>query len=132
MDWIAILVAGLAYFALGGLWFTPLFGTQWDRAVGFARPPKWRPAAEYYLGPLLGCLIATTATAVLFRIAEPATLRDAVALGAVVGLGYGAAITGVNAIAPNMPRPALYAAVTGGYHCAGLLVAASILFVLSA
>jgi hypothetical protein len=29
-----------AFFMLGGLWFTPLFGKQWDKAVGFNLPAK--------------------------------------------------------------------------------------------
>lgn len=43
----------------------------------------------------------------------------------------GAAITGVNAIAPNMPRPGLYVAVVGSYHFVGLLVTAAVLYRLS-
>jgi hypothetical protein len=48
-----------------------------------------------------------------------------------VGIGYGAAITTVNAIAPNMPRPGLYAAVVGSYHLFGLLLCAAVLYLLS-
>ena len=75
-----VLAACFAHLALGGLWFTPLFGKQWDNAVG---------------------------------------------------LGYGAAITSVNAITPNMPHPGLYAAVVGSYHCIGLLLASAVLYWLS-
>ena len=45
MSVASTLTAGAAYFALGGLWFTPLFGKQWDRAVGFQRPARWQPAS---------------------------------------------------------------------------------------
>jgi hypothetical protein len=45
MKFLPIFVAGLAYFVLGGLWFTPLLGRQWDKAVGFGRPPEWRLSA---------------------------------------------------------------------------------------
>lgn len=123
-----ILVAGLAYFALGGLWFTPLFGRQWDRAVGFARPPRWRPGPAYYLGPLAGCLAVAAAMAYLLRLLPPAAGWDAVLpMGAVVGLGVAAAVTGVNAIAPNMPRPGLYTAVVGSYHALGAVLCAAVL-----
>lgn len=73
MQITSILIAGVAYFVLVGLWFTPLFGKQWDKAVGF-----------------------------------------------------GAAITSVNAISPNMPRPGLYALVTGSYHAVGLVLVSAI------
>lgn len=127
MDVLAVTTAGLAYFALGGLWFTPLFGRQWDAAVGFERPPKWRPAAIYYVGPLLGCLLAAGATAHLADIMRLHGFGDHLQLGAVAGIGYGATITAVNAISPNMPRPGLYAAVVGSYHAVGLTLCASIL-----
>lgn len=127
----AVLGAGITYFLLGGVWFTPLFGRMWDRAVGFERPPRWRPPAIYYLGPLAGCLVASFATALLMHHLQPAALPDALRIGCIVGAGYGATITSVNAISPNMPHPGLYAAVTGSYHLVGLILCSAILFRLS-
>lgn len=124
-------VAGVAYFALGGLWFTPLFGRQWDKAVGFERPPKWRPGAIYYIGPLVGCLVAAFATSCLAQLTQAQLLTDYLKVGFLVGMGYGATITTVNAIAPNMPHPGLYAAVVGSYHLVGLVLCAAVLYGLS-
>ncbi|MBI3561829.1 MAG: DUF1761 domain-containing protein [Gammaproteobacteria bacterium] len=131
MKLLPILASGFAYFALGGLWFTPLFGRHWDKAVGFERPPKWRPSAIYYIGPLLGCLVAAFATSYLAQLAQAQSLADYLRVGLLVGLGYGATITTVNAIAPNMPRPSLYAAVVGSYHLIGLVLCAAVIFWLS-
>jgi hypothetical protein len=131
MQPIAIFAAGLAYFALGGVWFTPLFGKQWDKAVGFERPPKWRPSAVYYIGPLLGCMIAAYATFHLTQLAQAQSLADYLKLGFLVGAGYGASITTVNAISPNMPRPGLYAGVVGSYHLLGLILCAAVLYALT-
>lgn len=128
MSAASTLLAGIAYFALGGLWFTPLFGKQWDRAVGFERPPRWRPALSYYLVPLAGCLAVSAAMNYLLTRVPVATLPDALGLGLVAGIGFGLAITSVNALAPNMPRPALYAAVTGSYHALGAVFCAAIHF----
>jgi Protein of unknown function (DUF1761) len=121
------LVAGAAYFVLGGLWFTPLFGKAWDRAVGFDRPPRWRPAAAYYLGPLVGCLVAAFAMYALLGLAAADTLGQALQVGAVAGLGFSACVTAVNAVSPNVPRPALYAVVVGSYHAVGALLCAAII-----
>lgn len=131
MELLAILVAGFAYFALGGLWFTPLLGRQWDKAIGFARPPKWRPTAVYYLGPLLGCLVAASASAYLTQLAQALSLADYLGAGLLVGIGYGATITTINAISPNMRHPGLYIAVVGSYHIAGLVLCAAVLYWLS-
>lgn len=76
MQITSILIAGVAYFVLGGLWFTPLFGKHWGLSVALA----------------LGLLF----------------------------------ITSVNAISPNMPRPGLYALVTGSYHAVGLVLVSAI------
>jgi Protein of unknown function (DUF1761) len=131
MKFLPIVIAGFAYFALGGLWFTPLFGRQWDKAVGFVRPPKWRPSAVYYLGPLFGCLIAAFCTAYLVGLTNASSLLEYLRVGITVGIGYGAAITTVNAIAPNMRHPGLYAAVVGSYHLFGLALCSAVLYWLS-
>lgn len=122
------LVAGAAYFALGGLWFTPLFGKQWDRAVGFRRPARWRPALPYYLVPLAGCMAVAAAMQHLLALTGARSLPDALSLGLAVGAGISLPITSVNALAPNMLRPALYAAVTGSYHLLGAVLCAAIHF----
>ncbi len=126
MQITSILIAGVAYFVLGGLWFTPLFGKQWDNAVGFERPIRWRPSTIYYIGPLAGCLVVSFAMSILFNIAQPESFQKAVALGLACGVGFGAVITSVNAISPNMPRPGLYALVTGSYHAVGLVLVSAI------
>ncbi len=125
MSAASTLAAGLAYFALGGLWFTPLFGRQWDQAVGFWRPARWRPALPYYLVPLAGCMAVAVTLGHLMERMAVSSLGEALTLGLVVGAGFGFAITSVNALAPNMPRPALYAAVTGSYHVLGAVLCAA-------
>lgn len=131
MQPFVIIAAGLAYFALGGLWFTPLFGKQWDKAVGFERPPKWRPSTVYYIGPLLGCVVAAYATFHLAQLAQAQSLADYLKIGFLVGACYGASITTVNAISPNMHRPGLYACVVGSYHLLGLILCAAVLYALA-
>ena len=34
INWLAVLVAALSTFILGGLWYGPLFGRTWMRASG--------------------------------------------------------------------------------------------------
>lgn len=131
MNYFSIFVAGLAYFILGGLWFTPLFGKLWDKAVGFNRPEKWRPSAIYYIGPLVGCFVAAFSIALLINIVQPETLSGSLSIGLIVGLGIGATITTVNAISPNMPHPGIYAMVTGSYHLTGLILCSAIIYLLA-
>lgn len=42
ISWVAVAVATVAYFLLGGLWFSPfIFGQHYDNAIGFDRPKEW-------------------------------------------------------------------------------------------
>jgi hypothetical protein len=95
-------------------------------AVGFRRPARWRPGLPYYLVPLAGCLAVALTLGYLLERTAADSLRGALMLGLVVGAGVSFAITSVNALAPNMPRPALYAAVTGSYHVLGAMLCAAV------
>lgn len=131
MNLTTIVIAGLAYFILGGIWFTPLFGKHWDKAVGFNRPPKWRPRLIYYLGPLIGCLVIACATGYIIHLLEQKTLLSVVTLGAILGIGFGFIITTINAISPNMPKPGLYSLITGSYHALGIVLCSIIIYYLT-
>ncbi len=127
LNWFGVLVATVAYYLLGALWFTPLLGRAWDAAVGFQRPRGYRFPALYYVMPLLSSAVASLATAVLRTVLGVESVGEAVALGAVVGLGYAVTVSFNNAVNPSTPRPLLYGAVTGGYHLVGLILVAVIL-----
>jgi Protein of unknown function (DUF1761) len=130
INWVAVAAAGLVYYALGGLWFSPLlFIKQWDHAIGFQRPPSWKPTVSYYLGPLLGCLVAAVATGLLVAWVAPKTAQMAALLGLTIGLGYAASVTTTNAISPSYPKPGLYAWIVGSYHTIGLLMCTLIIWV---
>ncbi len=118
----------MAYFILGALWFTPLFGKAYDKATGVKRSKKQKWPLIYYIGPLVSSVVATIATSILVYALNISALSDALLLGVIVGVGYAAAVSFNNAISPNMPRPLLYGAVTGGYHVVGIVIVAAIIF----
>ena len=130
LNWLAVLVATLALYVLGGLWYSPaLFGPRWRAGVGFAPPNDWKPGALLYLAPLVGCFVVTLATALLVTIADAHSATDGVVLGLIVGLGYAAAVAGVDATAPSHPRPGTLALIVGAYWAVGLTMVAVILSV---
>lgn len=130
LNWLAVLAATAALYLLGGLWYSPaLFGPRWRAGVGFAPPDGWKPGRMLYLAPLAGCFVATLATAILVTITDAHSAMDGVVLGLIVGLGYGAAIAGVDATAPSHPRPGLLALIVGAYWTVGLTLVAVILSV---
>lgn len=128
LNWLAIILATLAYFILGAIWFTPLFGKAYDRALDSKRAKGQKWPAIYYAGPFVSALVTTVATAVLLYAMRVGQMSDALILGLVVGVGYAMSISFNNAINPRTPRPLLYGAVTGGYHVVGIVVVAAIIF----
>jgi len=129
LNWLAIAVAALAYYLLGAVWFTPLFGKAWDRAIGHDRSADRRFGADYYVVPLLSATAVSVALGVILAATGFERMGDALGLGAVVGLGVAFAVSINNALTPHTPHPYLFGAVTGGYHLVGVIAVAAILSV---
>lgn len=130
-NWLAVVLGSLAYYILGALWFTPLFGKQYDIATGVNRPRGKKWPALYYYGPLLGCILGTLSLSLLFDALSVGSMTNALFLALTIGVGFSYAVSLTNAITPNMPRPILFSLITGSYHVTGLCIAATILHALS-
>ncbi|MBC6447347.1 DUF1761 domain-containing protein [Actinokineospora xionganensis] len=124
LDWLAVLVATVAFFALGGLWYsTLLFGKIWSRAVGLDMAGDEKPPVTIYLMPLLTCFVSSLALAMLANATGTDTVGEALALGVVAGLGLAAmALLVTGFFDPKKPQPMTWVAVTAGYHLLGLIV----------
>lgn len=113
IPWVAVLVATVAAFALGAVWYGPLFGKVWMKAVGVTpeRMAGFNPAVAY------GTTFAWA-------------LLTAIVLGAELGQGAGAtwgtscgAMIGAFFVLPSLAtnylfegKPFLVTAINGGYH----------------
>lgn len=86
LSWFGIGIAVIAYYLLGALWFTPLFGKAWDSAVGVERSTDNRFPAAYYVVPLLSAVVVTVATAVLIERLDLEELSQAAGWGATIRL----------------------------------------------
>jgi hypothetical protein len=131
LNWLAVILATVAYFALGALWFMPaIFGKAWMRSIGWEPDPGQRPGAEYYVGPFVTCLIASIATGLLVAATATDTVAEGMVLGLVTGVGLvGSALFVTGYFDPKKPQPMTWFAISGGYHLAGLIVASVILSV---
>jgi hypothetical protein len=126
VNWLAIIVAALIYFALGALWYSPVFlGKPWMRATGMeTEETEGGPGPAIYIAPFLGYLISAIATGMLAVATGSTTVGDGVVLGLVVGLGYSAVLTGVTAVfSPKMPAPFTWFWITASYNLLGLVIA---------
>ena len=128
IPWLAILVATLASFFLGALWYSPvLFGRTWAREVGMSEDackgsPKFKVLGATFVLTLLSTSVLSFCLA-----PRPGILYGAIA-GLVVGVGWVASAIGTNYLFEN--RSLKLFAITGGYHVVRFLVAGAILGVM--
>lgn len=128
LNWLAVLVAGVAFFALGGLWYSNLmFGKQWSLAVGWEAPEGERPPVSLYLMPLATCLVSAVGLAMLAVATSSDTVGEGVVLGLVTGIALAAsALVVTGFFDPKKPQPMVWVAITSGYHVVGFVVVATI------
>ncbi|MGH2654288.1 MAG: DUF1761 domain-containing protein [Actinomycetota bacterium] len=127
LNWLAVIVATLAYFLLGAVWYAQaVFGKAWQRSGGMTVEPDQRPGAAFYIIPLITCFLMTLATAMIAATTGSSTVGDAIVLGLVVGVGFAASLSLLGSAFGNYPEPGTYFAITAGYHLVGLMGASLI------
>lgn len=126
LNWISVLVAFIAYFLLGALWFTLFFSKQYKISLG-RENETLQNKPIFIVGPALCSLVITIASAVLIYALNISSFGDALKFSLLVGIGYLFANTVNIAINPNIPRPILYGLISGTYHLVGILMVSIIL-----
>ena len=108
INYLAVLVAGLVAFLVGGVWYTALFGKLWVRLQGYSEAKiKEMQAAmsppRFFGGMLLSYLVLALVMALLLaNFTQPGMLTGAV-LGFLLWLGPAAAIAMTGYIASDKP-----------------------------
>lgn len=129
MNWLAVLVAALAYWFLGALWYSALFGKVWasgleQQGVKILAPTKSQMMTKL-LVTFVANLVAVHAIAYLLRGASGA--QAGATLGAVVGLGIAATTLAVAYSWESKPLKNFV--VDASYHLLGCVIAGVILAV---
>lgn len=129
LNWLAVLVSTVAYFALGALWYSPqMFGKAWQRSMGWEMPAGQRPNPAVFVAPLITCVIASIAVGALAESTGTDSFGEGIVLGLFAGIGISAAVLFVTAIfEPTKPSRMTWFGITAGYHLVGLLIASVIL-----
>jgi hypothetical protein len=95
INFLAVLIGTITSFALGFLWYGPLFGKSWQRHVGLTNEELKEVNMALVFGPafiltfIMGLVIAAL-------IPVEASIADGALLGFVLGLGLIATSFGVN------------------------------------
>ena len=118
-SWIAVLAGGVAFFALGSLWYMALFRKPWAEDMGITisatEPPPAPPVSTLALSVGIGLVLA--------GVIEYFTRDAGAGHGAKAGLAVGvaiAALMGQNALYDSKP-PRLWA-VNAGYPLVGAVL----------
>jgi uncharacterized protein DUF1761 len=127
VNWLAVIVATVIYFALGAVWFAPQtpIGRAWVAASGYQSPTTGASSSNlFYIVPAATTFVMVVATALIAGATETDTLTEGVVLGLLVGIGYAAMITLTTAAFEfSKPRPWTWGVIDASYHVIGLLIA---------
>jgi hypothetical protein len=130
LNWLAVIVGAVIYFALGAAWYSPaLFAKPWQKAIGW--DPTQQPEPQVnpltYAVPGAAYLVMAVTTGMIAKATGSDTLTDGIVLGLITGVGYALAFSLVAAFfTPNSPQPMVVFAITGAYNLIGFLILAII------
>lgn len=124
INWLAVLVAAVSSFIIGGLWYGPLLGKAWMRASGVSEEETREGNMAMIFG--LSFVLQLVAAVVLAMFIGPeADLAFGLAAGGSVGLFWIASAFGVVYLFER--RPLSHWAVNSGYQVLAYLVMGAIL-----
>lgn len=128
IHWLHVLVAGLAYFMLGAIWYSKLlFAPAWLKYTGIDvnDPNATKGAAAAFGGSLVLMLISSFAMALLVYKLETCGIVNGLKLGALVGFCFGSSAISVSYLYEK--RPFQLHLINGGYTVLGNMIAGAIL-----
>lgn len=96
LNWLAIIVAVVAFFGLGAVWYQPrVMGRKWMEAAG-VEPPDAGPNPMVFVGVLVAYFIMAVVLAMIARGIGASSFGDGLALGLATGVAFVAAQAWVN------------------------------------
>lgn len=125
LNYLAAVVGGVAYFALGALWYTVLFGKRWMALRGMAADDPGAPPAMMGL-TAIGGIVSALVIGAVYEWAGGTGPVDGLVVGAIIGAGV-AAMESLKSVVYERAQWELYAINTAyvvlGFALAGLVYA---------
>ena len=119
VNWLAVIVAAIAMFGLGAVWYSPLlFVKQWAKAAGLEIDYEKRGNFAAILGGSFVLTLIMAANLAFFT--APLDLGGTVAAALAAGLGW--ATLSLWVISLFERRPLTYILINGGYLTLGFLL----------
>ncbi len=121
ISWIAVVVAAVAWFALGAAWYmNPWIARAWQQAGAIEVADDAEPNPTVFLLTFVAYLVASTVTALIAAAVGIDSIGAGATLGALVGVGYALTAAAVTAIYDMKPRPFTWFWINGVFNLLGL------------
>ena len=129
LNWLHILVAAIAYFALGAVWYGPLFSKKWIayQNINMNDPDAKKGVAAIMLGSFVWMFIAATGLAIIVDRLNLNTAASGIKWGLLTGICFSAMAISVTYL--YVKKPLGLHAIDSLYHIIGQVIAAVILCV---
>jgi uncharacterized membrane protein (DUF485 family) len=117
LNWLAVVVATVAWFALGGIWYArPVMGRAWMRSIGMDPTGQvGRPSAMMFVWTLIAYFVTSIVIALIVAFTATDDVGDALVLGVTLGVGFGLASSLVTGVYEQKSRPLTYTLINGIY-----------------
>ena len=130
INWLSVVVATLAYFALGAIWYSLLFQKQWIRYQGISIEDMSKPDAKKGLGTIMLAsfvvtFIVSIGLAMLSEYMSLTSLHHGIHLGLITGICFAATSIAINMLYEKKPMGLFL--INAGYQVIGTLIAAIII-----
>lgn len=129
INWLAVIVAGAAYFFLGAIWYSFLFKNAWIKSSGVNvnDPNMKKGMAQTMLASLLLMIVCSIGLAIFLSRVGPTSWMSGAKVGLVAGVCFSA--TGISISYLYEKKPAALHIINAGYNIAGCVIAGIILSV---
>jgi hypothetical protein len=126
VNWVAVIVATVAYSVIGFVWFSrQAFGLRWAASTGRELPPPSQVPVTSLVGSVVAGLVTAYVLAVIAHAVGAATLADGAILGFLAWLGF-SATPGLGSVLFE-GRSTTWFAIAAGYWLVSLVVMGAII-----
>ena len=99
LNWLAVVVATVAWFAFSAIWYSlPPLSQAWQRAAKVDMTADGPPLALLFIPTLIGYFVTTVVIALIAKAIGATEVMDGVWLGVALGVGFGAVGALVNQV----------------------------------
>lgn len=127
LNWLHILVAAIAYFALGSVWYSALFGKRWVayQRIDVNAPDAKKGVAAIMFGSFVWMFVTSVGLAIIVSRLNLTTALSGVKWGLLTGICFSAAAISISYLYVKKPTGLHF--IDSLYHIIGQIIAAVIL-----